>query len=120
MDVEMSKQRGKLVLSSVEKEQLQALRWPRGLIDDLAQDLRAKVAFAARARLILQRPKPASEISPSPLRDLIKVHADLLSDGTDPHSLCGQLDDSRSLCQPLRSALGAYQLLQGDRAAGLE
>src|SRR5271166_4184535 len=32
------------------------LRWSRGLIDDAAQDLRAKVAFATRAGLILQRP----------------------------------------------------------------
>src|SRR5271165_4030124 len=32
------------------------LRRSRGLIDDAAQDLRAKVAFATRAGLILQRP----------------------------------------------------------------
>src|SRR5260370_42351589 len=30
-----------------------ALRWPRGLIDDLAQELRAHGAFSARAGLIL-------------------------------------------------------------------
>jgi hypothetical protein len=40
------------------------------------------------------------------------VHADPHSDGTDPQSLGRQLYDSRSLRQPLRSALGAYQLLQ--------
>jgi hypothetical protein len=40
------------------------------------------------------------------------VHADARSDGTDPHSLGRQLYDSRSLRQPLRGALGAYQLLQ--------
>jgi hypothetical protein len=82
------------------------------LINDLAQDLRAKPAFAARARLILQSPKPASDISPSPLCDLVKVHADPRSDGTNSHTLGCQLYDSRSLCQPLRGALGAYQLLQ--------
>src|SRR5260370_172798 len=86
--------------------------WPRGLIDDLAQELRANVAFAARAGLILQRPKPTSDIAPSPLSDLVIVHADPPSDGTDAHSLGRQLYDSRSLRQPLRGALGAYQLLQ--------
>ena len=85
-----------------------ALRWPRGLIDDLAQDLSAKPAFAARARRILQRPKSSFDVPPSPLRDLVIVHADLQSDGTDPHTLSGQLYDSRSLRQPLRGALGAY------------
>jgi len=89
-----------------------ALRWPRGLIDDLAQQFRANVAFAARAGLILQRPNPASDIAPSPLRDLVIVHADAPSDGTDPHSLGCQLYDSRSLRQSLRGALGPYQLLQ--------
>src|SRR5258708_27429513 len=89
-----------------------ALRWPRGLIDDLAQELRANVAFAARAGLILQRPKPTSDIAPSPPSDLGIVHADPPSDGTDSHSLGRQLYDSRSLRQPLRGALGAYQLLQ--------
>src|SRR4029077_15930721 len=44
-----------------------ALRWPGGLIDDLAQDLRADIAFSARAGLVLQRPNPSSEIAPSPL-----------------------------------------------------
>jgi hypothetical protein len=82
------------------------------LIDDLAQDLCAKAAFAARARLILQCPKPASEISPPPLRDLVTVHTDLSSDGTDSDSFSRQLHDSRSLRQPLRGALGADQLLQ--------
>jgi hypothetical protein len=82
------------------------------LIDDLAQDLRAKAAFAARARFILQRPKPTSDISPSPLCDLVKVHADPRSDGTDSNSLGRQLYDSRSLGQPLWGALGADQLLQ--------
>lgn len=67
------------------------------LIDDLAQQFRANVAFAARAGLILQRPDPASYIAPSPLRDLVIVHADAPSDGTDPHSLGCQLYDSRSL-----------------------
>src|SRR6201984_2970267 len=86
-----------------------APRWPRGLINDLAQDLRAKPAFAARGRLPLQTPKPASDISPSPLCDLVKVHADPRSDGTNSHTLGCQLYDSRSLCQPLRGALGAYQ-----------
>src|SRR5215472_4375688 len=61
-----------------------ALRWPRGLIDDLAQELRAKAAFAARAGRILQRSKPPLDISPPPLGDLVKVHTDALSDGTDP------------------------------------
>src|ERR1700736_2993995 len=74
-----------------------ALRWPSSLIDDLAQDLRAEVTFATRARLIMQRPKPTTEIAPSPLRDLVKVHADLLSDGADSHSLRSQLYDSRPL-----------------------
>src|ERR1700758_5457923 len=55
---------------------------------------------------------PASDISPSPLCDLVKVHADPRSDGTNSHTLGCQLYDSRSLCQPLRGALGAYQLLQ--------
>src|SRR5258708_7327188 len=64
-----------------------ALRRPRGLIHDLAQDLRAKAAFAPRARLLLYRPTPASEIAPSPLRDLVIMHADLPSDGTDPNFL---------------------------------
>src|SRR5271166_1107435 len=86
------------------------LRWSRGLIDDAAQDLRAKVAFATRAGLILQRSQPTTEIAPSPLRDLVKVHADLLSDGADSHSLSSQLYDSRSLRQALRRLLGAYQL----------
>src|ERR1700730_2913753 len=49
---------------------------PRGLIDDPAQELRANVAFAARAGLILQRPKPTSDIAPSPLRDPVIVHAE--------------------------------------------
>src|ERR1700747_1706887 len=44
-----------------------APRWPRGLVHDLAQDLRAKPAFAARARLIPPRPKPPRDIPPSPL-----------------------------------------------------
>src|SRR5262252_2792134 len=61
-----------------------APRWPRGLIDDLAQELRAKAAFAARAGRILQRSEPPLDISPSPLGDLVKVHTDALSDGTDP------------------------------------
>jgi hypothetical protein len=82
------------------------------LIDDLAQDPRAKTAFTARAGRILQRSKPTSDISPSPLGDLVKVHTDPLSDGTDPQSLGRQLYDSGSLRQPLRGALGAYQLLQ--------
>jgi hypothetical protein len=82
------------------------------LIDDLAQELRANVAFAARAGLILQRPKPASDISPSPLRDLVIVHADARSDGTDSHPLGRQLYDPRSLRQPMRGAPGAHQLLQ--------
>src|ERR1700746_2755659 len=51
-----------------------ALRWPCGLLDDLAQELCAKAAFAARAPLILQCPKPASEISPPPLRGLVTVY----------------------------------------------
>ena len=87
-------------------------RWPRGLIDDLAQELRAKAAFAARAGRILQRSEPPLDISPSPLGDLVKVHTDALADGTDPQSLGRQLYDSGPLCQPLRGALGAYQLLQ--------
>ena len=62
---------------------------PRGLIDDLARDLRPNAAFVARARLILQRPEPASDISPPPFRDLVMVHADLLSD--TPNSLDRQL-----------------------------
>jgi hypothetical protein len=82
------------------------------LIDNLAQQLRANLAFTPRARLILQRPNPTSEIAPSPLRDLVKVQADALTDGTDSHSLGRQLYDSRSLRQPLRGAPGAYQLLQ--------
>src|SRR5271166_1827098 len=53
---------------------------------------------------------PASDISSSPLGDLIIVQADLLSDCTDPHSLSSQLYDSRSLRQALRRLLGAYQL----------
>jgi hypothetical protein len=62
-----------------------ALWWPRGLIDDLAQDLRPNAAFAARARLILQCPEPTSDISPPPLRDLVMVHdADLLYDTPIP------------------------------------
>src|ERR1700740_2971534 len=60
-----------------------APRWPRGLINDLAQDLRAKPAFAARARLLLQIPKPASDISPSPLCDLVKVHAEPRAERTN-------------------------------------
>jgi len=81
-----------------------ALWWPRGLIDDLAQDLRPNAAFAARARLILQRPEPTSDISPPPLRDLVMVHADLLSDTPIPWAANCTI---RSLRQPLRSALGA-------------
>src|SRR5215469_311705 len=46
------------------------LRWPRGLSDDPAQELRAKAAFTARAGRILQRSEPTSDISPSPLGDL--------------------------------------------------
>src|SRR5271166_4143446 len=53
---------------------------------------------------------PASDISSSPLGDLIIVQADLLSDCTDPHSLSSQLYDSRSLRQALRRLWGAYQL----------
>src|SRR5271166_2368969 len=53
---------------------------------------------------------PASDISSSPLGDLIIVQADLLSDCTDPHSLSSQLYDSRSLRQALRRLLDAYQL----------
>src|SRR5271166_2886232 len=53
---------------------------------------------------------PASDISSSPLGDLIIVQADLLSDCTDPHSLSSQLYHSRSLRQALRRLLGAYQL----------
>jgi hypothetical protein len=34
-----------------------ALRWPGCLIDDLAQQVRADLAFAARAWLVLQRPQ---------------------------------------------------------------
>jgi len=82
------------------------------LLDDLAQKLCAKAAFAARARLILQCPKPASEISPPPLRDLVTVHTDLLPDGTHADSFSRQLHDSRPLCQPLRGTLGADQLPQ--------
>jgi hypothetical protein len=84
----------------------------RGLIDDLAQESRAKAAFTARAERVLQRSMAISNISPSPLGDLVKMHTDPLADGTDPQSLCRQLYDSGSLRQPLRGALGAYQLMQ--------
>ena len=57
-------------------QRCQALRRTRSLIDDLAQDFRNQAAFAARARFILQRLKPTSEIQPSPLGDLVTVHAD--------------------------------------------
>ena len=57
------------------------------LIDDLAQQFGADIAFAARAGLVLQRPNPPSEIAPSPLRDLVIVHADAPSDRPDPHTL---------------------------------
>ncbi len=40
-----------------------ALRWPGGLVDDLAQQFGADLAFAARAGLALQRPNPPSEIA---------------------------------------------------------
>jgi hypothetical protein len=66
------------------KSSTPALWWTRGLIDDLAQDLRPNAAFAARARLILQRPEPTSDISPPPFRDLVMVHADLLFDTPIP------------------------------------
>jgi hypothetical protein len=82
------------------------------LIDDLAQDFRIQPVFAARARFILQRPEPTSEIAPSPLGDLVTVHADPLANDTDSQSCGRQLYHSRSLRQPLGSTLGAYQLLQ--------
>src|ERR1700730_11235328 len=50
------------------------------------KELRANVAFAARAGLILQRPKPTSDIAPSPLRDLVIVQAAAPSDGPASHS----------------------------------
>src|ERR1700745_1006551 len=61
--------------------------WPRGFINSLATAIGDKPAFAAQAGLILQSPKPASDISPSPLCDLVKVHADPRSDGTNSHTL---------------------------------
>src|SRR5580698_7935329 len=64
-----------------------ALRWPGGLIDDLAQQFRADIAFAPRAGLVLQRPNPPSEIAPPPLGDLVIVHADAPSDRPDRHTL---------------------------------
>src|SRR5580693_8732726 len=64
-----------------------ALRRPGGLIDDLAQQFRADMAFATRAGLVLQRPNPPSEIATSPFRDLVIVHVDAPSDRPDPHTL---------------------------------
>ena len=64
-----------------------ALWWSGGLIDDLAQQFRADIAFSARAGLVLQRPNPSSEIAPSPLRDLVIVQADAPSDRPDSHTL---------------------------------
>ena len=70
---------------------LQFLRMLHGLIsiiliDDLAQHFRADLAFAAWAGFVLQRPNLPSEIAPSPLRNLVIVHADAPSDRPNPHT----------------------------------
>jgi hypothetical protein len=77
----------KLVSHRAASPSYPALRWPGGLIDDLAQHFGTDIAFAARAGLVLQRPNPPSEIAPSTLRDLVIMHADAPSDRPDPHTL---------------------------------